>query len=160
MYSAHHIVQASNISFIDFIVKWKGACSKWHLVRQMGRDSEFITRITLTLYDKKQEEGRSLLVLMFRKVFLVLLLEAEGLCTWSDCRVPHMSSASMKMHHSNFSHRPSLPLLAECSFPYISMENSILALHKPHTNSPPVMRSTCADLLKGYVQERQDVKWI
>lgn len=43
MNSAHQLFRLYNISSIDFIVKWKGACSKWHLVRQMGRDSDFIT---------------------------------------------------------------------------------------------------------------------
>jgi len=65
MYSAHHIVQASNISFIDFIVKCKGACSKRHLVRQMGRDPDFITGSLLSgqcwhYTGEKQEECKSL----------------------------------------------------------------------------------------------------
>lgn len=121
---------------------------------------EFAHWITLTLYDKKQEEGRSLLVLMFRKVFLVHLLEAEGLSTWSDCRLPHMSSASMKMHYSL--HRPSLPLLTERSFPYISMENSMLALHKPHKLIPFNEVNLCGPskrLCAGEARCKMDLGW-
>lgn len=43
MNSEQHRFQPCDISFIDFTVKWKGTGSKWHLVRQMGSDPDFIT---------------------------------------------------------------------------------------------------------------------
>lgn len=36
MNSVQHCFQPCDISFIDFIVKWKGSGSKWHFVRQTG----------------------------------------------------------------------------------------------------------------------------
>lgn len=65
MNSVQHCFQPCDISFIDFIVKWKGAGSKWHLLRQTGVTQTSLLGIysldnfNATGVESNRSEGRS-----------------------------------------------------------------------------------------------------
>lgn len=98
--NSHNIFCTSYRSSLQYFIHWFYCQMKRRLFQVVFSETdgerlrlhywEFALWITLTLWGKKHKKCKSLLVLTFRKVSLVLFLEAEELFTWSYCSLPHV----------------------------------------------------------------------